>query len=95
MLRAAMQHEAVPNVLATMLAIADLLLSENDKEHAFEILAFIRHYPMHETIREQVDVLYDELEYQLCPRVVADANARAEAMTLEDVVRELLSTNAV
>ncbi len=94
-LRTAMQQDSVPDMLAALLAVADTMLTEDDKERAFEILAFIREYPMYETLREQVEVLYDELKYQLCPRAVADAHARAESLTLDDVVLEILSTGAV
>ena len=55
----------------------------------------ILQYPLHETLRIEAEILYDELEFQLSPRVVADVNARVQELTLDDMVDTILSTDAL
>jgi hypothetical protein len=93
-LHTAMVLEAVPDVLAMLFDIAVVLMCENEKERAFQIIALARRYPMHDTLHMEMEAVYDDLQFQMCPRVVADANERADEITLEDMVMELLSTSA-
>ena len=95
MLRIAMLLDAIPNALAAMLAIAESHARNSDHERAFEIVAMILQYPLHETLRVEAEILYDELEFQLCPRVVSDVNARVQELTLDDMVDTILSTDAL
>lgn len=91
-LQAAIVAESVPRILSLLYTIAEHLAQQNEKEHAFNILALIIQYPMTASLRAQADGLYDDLEWQLCSRAVWDANERAFALTLEDMALELLHT---
>ncbi len=95
MLRIAMLLEAIPNALAAMFAIAEGLARNNENERAFEIVAMILQYPLHETLHVEAEILYDELESQLCPRVVNDVNTRVQELTLDDMVSTILRTDAL
>ena len=90
MLRMAMLLEAIPNALAAMFAIAEILARNGENERAFEIVTMTLQYPMHETLRVEAEVLCDELEIGLSPRVIADANLRAQELTLDDMVKSIL-----
>lgn len=93
-LQAAIIAECVPRILSLLYTIAETLAEQNEKEHAFNILALIIEYPMTASLRAQADELYDDLEWQLCPRAVWDATERAATLTLEDMALELLNAHA-
>jgi hypothetical protein len=93
-LRYALETESVTDMLVTLLTVAENCFVEGNKTRAFAIVALLREYPLPEVLAAQVEMLYDELEFQLCPRVVADAKARALEITLEDMVREVLNESA-
>ncbi len=86
--------ELISQMLHTLYEIADVLAGEGEKARAFEILNLVAQYPLHGAMVANVDMLLDDLEFQLCPRVVADARQRANDLTLDDLAAELLEQSA-
>ena len=95
MLKMAMLLDAIPNALAAMYAIAEALSRCDENERAFEIVTMILQYPMHDTLRVEAEILYNELEMDLSPQVIAEATVRAEERTLDDMVAVILQMNAL
>jgi hypothetical protein len=93
-LRAAMLLEAVPNVLSTLLAIAEKCAEAGDSARAVGILVLIVRYPMHEDLRFEAESLYEEVAARVYPHVILDATIRADEITLEDMVTEILRADA-
>jgi hypothetical protein len=87
-LRTAIEAGAVPAAIDALVGIAQSLVDEDDKERAAEILALVLLYPMNREAREVAEAMFDELEAELCPRVMMDAQALAEVMTLDDLATE-------
>ncbi len=82
------QHPAI--TLATIVGIADLLMDTGNKEAAANALAFVIEHPTtSDSTRERAIDLFNDLEAELCPRVIWDARARAQEITLQQVVLEL------
>jgi hypothetical protein len=82
-------REAVGVMLDTLVDIAQHCIDTDDTTRAASILALIIHYPMRPDTRALAEALFDDLETQLCPRVIFDARERALTITLDDLVREL------
>ncbi|MCC6616914.1 MAG: hypothetical protein IT320_25810 [Anaerolineae bacterium] len=95
MLRTAMLLDAIPNALAVMYAIAASLARNGEDERAFEIVTMILQYPMHETLRVEAEILFEELELGLSPEVIAMANLRAEELTLDDMATSILQMDVL
>ncbi|MDX2138279.1 MAG: hypothetical protein SF123_09305 [Chloroflexota bacterium] len=93
-LRVALETDSVNDMLVTLLTVAENRFVDGNKAQSFAIVALLREYPMPEVLAAQVEMLFDELEFQLCPRVVADAKARALEITLEEIVLEVLNESA-
>lgn len=88
---AAHDADSVPAQLDVLVSIAEFLYEEGDRERAVEILALACCYPMHQDTRELADNLYDYLATLVCPRILDDAVALADELTLEDMVLEVIS----
>lgn len=80
-----MERGAIPAVLDALVGIAQELIDTDEKERAVEILALVLNYPMNRETREVAVYLFDELEAELCPRVIWDARALANDLTLDDL----------
>lgn len=89
-LRNAIELGAVPAALNALVAIAEAYMERGDAERATEILALVLCYPMNRNTREDAITLFDALGETVCQRVLADARARADVMTLEDLANEVL-----
>jgi hypothetical protein len=89
-----MRAELVNPMLHILYDIADTFARGNDKAQAFQILALINLYPLTKPLSSKVESLLDELEFQLCPRVVVDARERAETLTLDEIATELISSQS-
>lgn len=85
-----LRAELVAPMLHTLYEIASVLAENNNKSRAFEILTCIAEYPLKGGMATKVTALLDELEFQVCPRVVTDARERASALTLDDLAAEVL-----
>lgn len=90
-LSAAMDAEITLKVLDLLVEIAAQHCVLGEKERAAEILAVVKQYPMHPLTKERALPLWDALECELCPRVIVDATAAADQMTLEDMVALVLT----
>ncbi|MFZ4816510.1 MAG: hypothetical protein ACOYL5_18390 [Phototrophicaceae bacterium] len=83
---------SVTATLCRLTEAAQLLIAAQHKEVAAELLAYILHHP--ETppaTYQQADTLFDDLEAELCPRVIWDARAQAKTATLPQIVAKLRS----
>jgi len=90
-LKSAMDGEAISLALGTLVEIAEHLVEIGDKEWAAHILAVILCYPLSDYCRERAERLMLDLTSELCPRVIVDAEARAQEITLSDMVTEILA----
>jgi len=93
-LAAAMDAELMPKVIDLLVEIAQHLIERNDKARAVEILSLALLYPMRALTLDLAESLYNDLESELCPRVMSDARDLAELLTLEDMVRLLIAEHA-
>lgn len=84
-LRIALRSDALLVALDILIKLAELLIRKNEKERAVEILIFVMQYPLRPTSRGRAEALLLELEAELCPRVLADARALAEMLTLDEL----------
>lgn len=89
-LRIAIENNQVNAALNALVAIAEQLIEQNDTERAADILALAMCYPMSQPTHEAAEILFDDLESRLCPRVIWDARARAAEITLDDLAVEVL-----
>jgi hypothetical protein len=73
--------------LATIVGAADLLIEMEEKERAADVLAFVlAQDEASPATRERAWDLFDELEAELCPRVIWDARERAQTATLQQIL---------
>src|SRR4051794_589279 len=90
-LEAAMEAEITPKVLDILVEVAKMSVYHDDKTFAVEILALALEYPMRVETLQEAEQLYADLETELCPRVMLDARAQAQVITLEDIVARVLA----
>ena len=90
-LKSAMDGDAISLALGTLLEIAEHLAEIGDKEWAAQILALLLCYPLSDFCRERAERLMLDLKSELCPRVILDAEQRAQEITLADLVSEILA----
>lgn len=93
-LEGAMDAEITPKVLDILVEIAKESIYHDDKEFAADILVLVLQYPMRVETLQEAEVLFTELEAELCPRVIHDAVDWAQRMTLEDMVARVLAKAA-
>lgn len=91
-LEAAMESELVVKVLDILVDIAEIDIQLENKSSAVEILALAMEYPMRSVTYERAMSLFLAIECELCPRVVHDARALAQDLTLEEMVARILSS---
>ena len=84
-LKTAMELGSVPAAANALVCIAESLMDRGDNERAAEILALVLCYPMARETRDIAEELFFALESHVCPRVIADAQARCEETTLDDL----------
>ena len=89
-LKVAVELGAVPAAVNALVLIAQSLVERGDFDRAVEILTLVLCYPMHPDTREVAEMLYLDMESTVCPRVLVDAQARAEEITLDDMALEIL-----
>ncbi len=91
-LRNAQQHEAVSAMLDTLIRIAEASVEAGETERAADILALVVHYPLNKHNRARAENLFLDLKAEVCPRVILDAETRAQEITLDELVSEILNT---
>lgn len=90
-LYAAMQIDAVAEMLDAMTGLAGHYLRQNRTGEATELVAFVlNHDDTDEDTRDTAENLFMELESSICPRVIVDAWTKAQEMQLKDFVGEVL-----
>lgn len=89
-LQAAISGDLFAKALDLLVAIAQQEIAIGDKTLAADILALVLAYPLRQVTRDQAETLFDDLERELCPRVIFDARAAAEALTLDEMVVRVL-----
>jgi len=94
-LRESMEASRVPWALGALVGIAHVSAGHWNQVHAVELLALVLHHraTYHED-RVRAQQLLAELESQLSPEAFAAAVARDQARELEEVVAEILESNA-
>jgi hypothetical protein len=93
-LKNAIELGAVPTAINALICIAETLAERGDHDRAVEILALVVCYKVGDDAREAANSLYSELKTMVCPRVVVDAEARADEMTLDDLALEVIGEMA-
>jgi hypothetical protein len=93
-LQAAMDADLTPKVIDILVEFADHLCERGDRERAVEILTFALMYPMRAVTFDLADLRFRELEAELCPRVILDARMLAQELTLEDMVKLIMTEYA-
>jgi hypothetical protein len=89
-LKTALELGAIPSAINALVGIAETFMERGDGERAAEILALVLCYPMTSDTRDVAEDLFMDLESRLCPRVIWDARARCEEITLDDLASEIL-----
>jgi hypothetical protein len=85
-----MFNNNIPSTLAALVGTADLLIASDEKEQAANVLAFVIQHPETSTpTRQRAEDLFDDLEAELCPRVIWDARENARTLSLEIVLFDL------
>jgi hypothetical protein len=93
-LQYAWEDASVIDMVDILVEIAEGHIQNADKERAAEILALVIHYPMQRDTRRYAETLFAALDEELCPRAIWDARAKALAITLDDMVTEILAEAA-
>lgn len=91
-LKIALRNDAMLMVMDTLIKIAELLIEKQDQERAVEILVFVLHYPLRPDSRQRAETLYHELELVLPPRLISDARALANDLTLDDLLAAIIGS---
>jgi hypothetical protein len=82
-----------PYALHTMAGMAQLLAALNEKARAYDIVTFVLQQPASwQLSRDSLKPLAAELEIELPPEVVVEAQNRARDKTLEGMIEELVKT---
>lgn len=92
-LRSAQQQESVPTMLDTLVYIAESAVEAGDTERAAEILSLVVLYPLNKYTRVRAENMLLNLKSEICPRVILDAETRAQEITLDEMVAEILNTS--
>lgn len=87
-----MKNEALLMIMDTLIKMAEVMIDKGEKERAVEILTIAMQYPMRQTTRARAEDMYNNLESELCPRVIADAKSLAEEITLDDLMEAILGS---
>ncbi len=90
-LRIAMQNQAILSVLDILIKMAEYMVEKGEKERAAEILTIALEYPVRDETKKRAQALYNDLEAELCPRVMLDAKTLAQELTLDDLLEAILS----
>lgn len=95
-LRVAMEVDDVTMALDALIGIAEqqmqgMRCESPDTECAAQILTLVLCYPLNDTSRRRAVGLLDDLAASICPATLLDARARAEQVTLEELVSDLLA----
>ncbi|MBI5668172.1 MAG: hypothetical protein HZC41_09210 [Chloroflexi bacterium] len=93
-LRIAVRNDAMLMVMDTLVKIAELMVSKQDKERAVEILVFVAQYPLRPETRLRAEAMYNNLEAEVCPRVIVDAHTLANELTLDDLLAAILGAES-
>jgi hypothetical protein len=86
----AMKNEALLMIMDTLVKMADVMIEKGEKERAVEMLTITLQYPMRPATLTRAATLYANLESEVCPRVMTDAKALAEDVTLDDLMEAIL-----
>lgn len=89
-----MKHESMLAVMDVLIKLSERMVNKGEKERAVEILTIALKYPMNPATQKRAETLYDELEASLCPRVILDAKALADEMTLNDLLEVIAQNSA-
>lgn len=90
-LRIAMQNQDMKPALDILVKLSEYMVEKGEKERAVEILTIVLRYPMRADSLKRAQSLYNDLEAELCPRVIEDAKTLAEDMTLDDLMEAILN----
>ena len=76
--------------LAQLVRIADLLIEQGVTDEAANLLAFVLKQPdVNPTTFDHAEDLFLNLEAEICPRVIWDAQDFARSATLEQIIAHL------
>jgi tetratricopeptide (TPR) repeat protein len=90
-LKMAMEVQAVPAILDTLVGLAGVQAKEGAMEQALELLTHILSHPASSReMKDRAERLRTELEGQLSPQQIEAARSRAQAKTFEAIVAEIL-----
>ena len=89
-LAVAMKNDALLMIMDTLVKMAEVMIGKGEKERAVEMLTIALQYPMRPATRSRAENLYNDLESEMCPRVMVDAKALAEDITLDDLMEAIL-----
>lgn len=90
----AMKNDAFLMVMDTLVKMAEVMIERGEKERAAEILTISLQYPLRDSTRARAITLYDDLEAELCPRVMLDARRLADEITLDDLLAVILGKDS-
>jgi hypothetical protein len=91
-LKVALRNDAMMMVMDTLVRLTEVLIEKREKERAAELLTLALEYPMRPVTRHKAEQIYLDLEAELCPRVMADAKALVDDITLDDLLAAILGT---
>ena len=91
-LKVALRNDAMMMVMDTLVRLTEVLIDKKEKERAAELLTIAMEYPMRTVTRQKAEQIYLDLEAELCPRVMSDAKALAQEITLDDVLAAILGS---
>lgn len=89
-LKTAIELGSVPAAINALVCIAETLIDRGVYERAADILALVLCYPMGRETRALAEELFIDLECRLCPRVISDAQARSDEITLDDLALSVI-----
>lgn len=80
----------IPQVLTKLVEAAAMLIEQGITDRAANVLAYVlRHNATPATAFAQADDLFDDLEAEICPRMIVDAKDWASTATLDDAINQL------
>ena len=89
-LAVAMKNDALLMIMDTLVKMAEVMIGKGEKERAVEMLTIALNYPMRPATRSRAEMLYTDLESEVCPRAIMDARVLAEDITLDDLMEAIL-----
>lgn len=88
-IQAAQQINAKVDVLSSLTEYAALLIQNDYKGEATNVLAYVMNHPdVPFDVYDRADDLFIDLEAELCPRVIADAKDNASFMTMRGIIEQ-------